>query len=275
MTDGSDAAKTITVIAVHGNGGGGFRWERLPDPLDGGAVDLPAGSAPDAVADTTEKARVSLDGITLPGFQGTPLPAGTVTMETFSDAVAEVALTTAGRIVLLGHGIGGAITLDLAARHPQLVDGLILHSPVAVDLDTRLFPKLMKRRFVRTAAKRVISSKPVRLLASRFLFPNAPQDYSDRFLREYGRAEGFEVMFDILDAEWFDGLPAVTVPTVILWGERDRVLDVRQAETLERAIPHATRQIEHGWGHYPMIENPDDYARSVAGIARSIVADRA
>lgn len=255
MTDGPGAATTITVIAIHGNGGGGFRWDRLPDPL----------------RESPSSARVVLDGITLPGFQGTPLPDGPVTMQTFSDAVADAAITTAGPIVLLGHGIGGAIALDLAARHPQLVDGLILHSPVAVDLDTRLFPKLMKQRVVRTAAKRIISSVPVRLVASRLLFPNAPQDYSDRFLREYGRADGFEVMFDILDADWFDGLPSVDVPTVILWGERDRVLDVRQAETLERAIPHATRQIEQGWGHYPMIETPDEYAISVAGLARSLV----
>lgn len=243
-------AKNITVIAVHGNGGGGFRWERLPDPL----------------ADD-----VTLNGITLPGFQGTALPSGEITMETFSEAVGAAALTTDGPVVLLGHGIGGAIALDLAARHPELVDGLILHAPVAVNLDTRLFPRLMKANFMRTAAKRIVSSFPVRKIASRFLFPSAPQDYSERFLAEYARADGFAPMFDIIDAEWFDSLPAITTPTVILWGARDRVLDSTQADPLEEAIPHATRQIEDHWGHYPMIESPDEFAVSVAALARDLV----
>ncbi len=240
----------IAIIAVHGNGGGSFRWDRLPFPLDSDVV---------------------LNGITLPGFEGTDLPEGPITMSTFSRSVGEIARATQRPVVVLGHGIGGAIALDLAAREPDLVDGLILHAPVAVNLDERLFPRLMRAPIARTTVKRVVSCLPVRSIASRFLFPSSPQEFSERFLREYGRAKGFEVMFDIIDAEWFDGLPSVAAPTVILWGGRDRVLDVGQADALERVIPHAIRQIEDGWGHYPMIESPDEYACVVADLARSLV----
>ncbi len=58
---------TITVVAVHGNGGGAFRFSLLPRPL----------------ADDVE-----LRAVTLPGFEGVPLPDGPVSVATFADALA-------------------------------------------------------------------------------------------------------------------------------------------------------------------------------------------
>jgi pimeloyl-ACP methyl ester carboxylesterase len=78
-------------------------------------------------------------------------------------------------------------------------------------------------------------------------------------------------MFDLLTSEWFDGLPDTSVPTSILWGDRDRILQPSQADDLARRLRHGERRIIEGWGHYPMIEQPADYATVVAEIAARLV----
>lgn len=242
----------VTIVAVHGNGGGAFRWDLLAKPL----------------ADDVE-----LRGPSLPGFSGRPLPSGPVTMATFADALIDELESADETRILLGHGIGGALALDVAANQPALVDGLILHAPVAVNLDSRLFPKLMASMAVRKTAKATISSWPVRLAARRFAFEGAPRPYAEQFFAEYGNAEAFEVMFDLLTAEWFESLPAITSPAVVLWGEKDRVLQVEQAEAVESRLPNSRRHIEPEWGHYPMIEKPVDYQRVLVELARAIASE--
>ncbi len=249
---------TISVIAVHGNGGGGFRWERLPLPLAEGLG--------------PNDERVELHGLTLPGFQGTTLPSGTISMSTFTDAIVAEAEACSRPRVLLGHGIGGALALDAVAHHPDLVDGLILHAPVGANLDERWFPKVMSTPVVRRFAKAAVSSPITQALAGPRLFHDAPPAYGRRFLAEYARAEGFEVMFDLLTAEWFDALPETSVPTTILWGDRDRVLQPSQADDLAGRLTHSNRRIVEGWGHYPMIEQPRSYAEVVSEIAVDLVS---
>ena len=83
---------------------------------------------------------VCLSAITLPGFQGSRLPPGETTLATFTDAVIDALDQIDGPKVLLGHGIGGSIALDVAAHHPHVASGLVLLSPVSVKLNKRWFP---------------------------------------------------------------------------------------------------------------------------------------
>lgn len=245
---------TVTVIAIHGNGGGAFRFALVPE--------LPA--------------PVVLQPITLPGFQGRVLPEGPTTIETFTAAVHEAigaarAAHPDGSVVLLGHGIGGSIALDVVAHAPEVADGLILLSPVGVKLDERWFPKVMSSPFVRRTAKAIISSPIMQATVGRRMFPSAPRPFAKRFLAEYANADAFEVMFDLLDADWFDGLPPITVPVSLLWGAKDRVLDVSHVEAYEAVIADTRRRVEPDWGHYPMIEQPAEFAAVVADVAEGLV----
>lgn len=245
----------ITVLAIHGNGGGSFRFSLVP-PL------------PDPV---------TMEALTLPGFQGRPLPDGTVDLSTFTDAVRDAideirARRPDGRVVLLGHGIGGSIALDVVANDSAAADGLILLSPVGVKLDERWFPKVMSHPTVRRAAKSIISSRLIQVTAGRMLFSGAPRPFARRFLAEYGNADAFEVMFDLLNAQWFDSLPKAEIPVALVWGAKDRVLDVSHVAAYEEAIPDTRRLVRDDWGHYPMIEQPEDFARTIADVAVGLVS---
>lgn len=257
MTTSRITTSPITIVALHGNGGGGFRFSRLPSPL--------------REVDDLHPA-VTIDAIDLPGFGRTPLRVDPPTMEDFVDFVADHLHGIEGPRVLLGHGIGGSIALSILQRDDVSIDGLILHALVGVDLDRRWFPLLMKPMWMRTMAKRIISSAPVRMAARDRLFgPDVPSEFADRFLAEYGTCDGFEAMFDLLTPEWFDALSPVPTPTALLWGSNDRILKAGHTTGFEPLLPRSTTRIVPGWGHFPMVDHPNQYGAEIARLAIDLV----
>lgn len=63
-------------------------------------------------------------------------------------------------------------------------------------------------------------------------------------------------------------LSEIRVPTLILWGDRDRLIHVSCARVLEQGIPDARTVIMEACGHAPMIERPEE----AAGHYRSFLA---
>jgi pimeloyl-ACP methyl ester carboxylesterase len=242
---------TTTVVAVHGNGGGSFRFSRLPEPL-----------APD----------VALRAVDLPGFGGTPIGADVATVADYGRHLRARLVEVDRPRVLLGHGIGGSLAITALQDHDDAADGLVLHAPVGADLEGRWFPRLMRPRPARTAVKRAIAAAPTQwALRSRLFAPGVPPEVADRFLADYRHCAAFELMFDLLTPEWFASLRPVTTPAVVLWGERDRVLRHGQADAFDPLVPGARRVVEPGWGHFPMIDEPDAYATRIAELARDLV----
>jgi pimeloyl-ACP methyl ester carboxylesterase len=50
------------------------------------------------------------------------------------------------------------------------------------------------------------------------------------------------------------------LPTLIMWGKEDRVLDVSAVEAFKTLIPSASVHIFDGVGHLPMVEIPNESA---------------
>jgi pimeloyl-ACP methyl ester carboxylesterase len=244
----------VAVVAVHGNGGGSTRFDRV------------AGHFP---------ATTRFVAIDLPGFNGVAVDPSLTDVAGYADRLAELIAEhrSSDSVVVLGHGIGGSIALDLASRRPETMDGLILHAPVGADLDTRLFPKIMSTTPVRELIRRMVAARPLRPIWRRIFFPiGAPKPDLDTFFEGYRSCESFGQMFEIIHAEWFDGLTPVTaVPVALLWGEHDRVLKSGQTDAIAAKAPHATRIVEAGWDHFPMLEQPEEYARVIARLADDLV----
>ncbi|NQY58208.1 MAG: alpha/beta fold hydrolase [Ilumatobacteraceae bacterium] len=242
----------ITLVAVHGNGGGGFRFARVAPFVDGD---------------------ISFHAVTLPGFGGRPADHTLRTLPDYAEQLWREIADLPRPLVVLGHGIGGSIALDMVQRHE--IDGLILHAPVGTRLERRWFPRLMRPEPVRALIKWGISSRITRpIIGRRFFSPSVPADYRDRFLDEYGRAEAFSQMFDVITAQWWDGLDAVDVPALILWGSDDRVLGADQVADYRALLPRTWVDVVEGWGHFPMVEGPEDYAATVGEWARRLVEHR-
>jgi pimeloyl-ACP methyl ester carboxylesterase len=238
-------------VLVHGNGGGGFRFERM-------RAHAPAG--------------VRLFAPTLPGFAGadTAMPR---TMAGFAQALAGELERAPRPRVALGHGIGGSIVLEMLRERAGAADAVILHAPVGARLDRRWFPRLMRPRLMRELGRRAMAAGWLRPLWKRLLFREpVPEEYLRRFFAGYGACAAFGLMFDLITPEWFASLRPAAARAALLWGARERVLRAGQAEEFRRLLPGARVEIVPDWDHFPMIERPREYTETVARLARETLA---
>lgn len=242
------------LIAIHGNGGGGFRFDRIlpymPDHVDFLAP-------------------------TLPGFADTPLDPALNTMRAFADHIQGIVSTVERPTVLLGTGIGGSFLLEYVQHYADAIDGVILHAPVGTRLDTRRFPWLMKLPGMRAFGKGLFSSRLSRPLFKRLLFADhaaLPAEYVTRFFDEYRQCEAFGLMFDLITADWYNGLAPREVPAALLWGAEDRVLNVDHVEDYRQLLPRNRVDIVEGWHHFPMIDDPASYAERIVALAEMLMA---
>ncbi|MEO0564962.1 MAG: alpha/beta hydrolase [Chloroflexota bacterium] len=243
--------KQLSLIAVHGNGGGGFRFER---------------------ARPYYPANVEFVAPTLPGFAGTPPDPALQSLTDYAAVLQTHILKTSAPRVLLGTGIGGAMVLEYLQHYAADVAGVMLHAPVGTRLDERTFPKLMRMPGMTTLGKWVFSASPLRPMWRPLLFTApVPLDYSRRFFDEYARCDVFGQMFEIINAEWFASLQPVDLPAVLLWGERERILSVDQLEDYKVLLPNHTVRTVPEWDHFPMIDAPQAFADETTRLAAGLL----
>lgn len=243
----------FSLIAVHGNGGGGFRFERLRPFIPSDVRFL----AP-----------------TLPGFDATPQDASLRTLKDYAFKLREMTQDATPPLVMLGTGIGGSIVLEFAQHFESDVQALILHAPVGTRLKTRLFPNLMKPQWIRRFGQRLFASKLARPLFSALLFESPkdiPPDYLRRFFEAYRQCAAFAQMFDLITDEWFRALRPVNAPSALLWGEKERVLTPDQAADYQALLPNSVVRLVPNWNHFPMIEQPEAFARETLALARDLL----
>jgi pimeloyl-ACP methyl ester carboxylesterase len=58
-------------------------------------------------------------------------------------------------------------------------------------------------------------------------------------------------------------------PTLIVWGDRDRILPAHQLEAACQLLPHAQHHLFAGTGHMPQIESADEFAELALDFIRS------
>jgi pimeloyl-ACP methyl ester carboxylesterase len=165
-----------------------------------------------------------------------------------------------------GNSMGGAIAAVYAAHYPQEVKSLWLLAPAFVEsakpseLDERLdhgenpllvddvagFERLLDFVFVKRPA---IPGAFERYLAEQAIVNRA---FNEKIGRDFAAAPL------ALEKE-VKGLP---VPTLVMWGDHDRLVDVSGAEVLKSVMPKAEVVILPDVGHIPMVERPEEAAKA-------------
>jgi pimeloyl-ACP methyl ester carboxylesterase len=239
-----------TVIAVHGNGGGAFRFDRVETFIP-----------PD----------ISFVPITLPGFAAVPRDPRLATVGDYADHLAQVCSAYRNPIVL-GHGIGGSIALDMAQRHHTNLGGLILQAPVGPNLNKRKLPFVMNLPGVKPLAKQLIASRVLRpVWRKKFFAPDVPQAFADQFFNEYRQCSVFAQMFTIINQQWWDSLRPTPVKTILWWGDQESLLGLDLAAEFKRVTPNSTLVVEPGWDHFPMVDTPEEYANRLSELVRKFI----
>ena len=225
-------------------------------------------SARKALADEA----VELADVRYPGFEGRPRARD---LDAFLEAVSDVArprIAGPAPALVYATGIGGLVALGLRARGEWLDVPLLLQAPVLWGLERRWMPRLMRLRVARAAATRLFASRTFQRRFVRRHFMTPPSlEMRTAFFDGYTSCTAFADLFAWFTPSWLRqlggqlaGRPAAVENVRVWWGGRDRVVTPRELTWTEPAL--GTKwplSVFADWGHYPMIDDPEAWARAL------------
>lgn len=167
------------------------------------------------------------------------------------------------RAHLAGNSMGGFITAHFALAYPQrtlsagLIDPAGVNSPEPSDMGKLLAtgrnPFEVHSRAEFDAFYAMTMAQPPWLPG--FVLAAMAESYQQR------RPALTEIFQGFHNRDALDGrLAEIPAPTLVLWGDQDRLIHVSAARVWAAGLPKATLVIRQGIGHMPMVEQPAETA---------------
>jgi pimeloyl-ACP methyl ester carboxylesterase len=246
-----DLGQGDPIVFIHGLGGSWVNWlENLPHFA-------------------REHRVIAMD---LPGFGHSPLPADKISISGYGRIV-DGLLDELGieRAVIVGNSMGGFIGVEIALQFATRVEKLVLISAAGLSIEhqrnepvLRALERLdnlliftggwlagrsetltrrpqMRRQLMKLVAHRA-DALPAPLIAEQVRGTGKP---------------GFVSALDALtDYPIRDRLGEIACPVLVVWGEKDRLVPVRDAHEFGRLIPNSRVVVWPQTGHVAMLERP-------------------
>ncbi len=177
------------------------------------------------------------------------------------------------RVSLVGHSMGGTVASRYAARHPDNIRCLILSCthPGYGAPDTAPVSEKLQKRLLELAD---IGPEAYGWNRARDLlpFPDTPGSvlaYAAKIAAQT-HPEGLARASRMLQlADNRPLLPKITVPTLLLTGEKDRVVQPRLAADLLNLVPYTQHIVMPGLAHAPYFQAPDYYSGLIKNFISS------
>lgn len=273
------------------------RWEpTTPAPAPGPPMLLVHGLGANTVSwitvgrELSERRGAPVVALDLVGFGYTRALETPATLARNADLVV-AALEEYGPSVVVGNSMGGAITVKVGARRPDLVEAMVLVNPAVrasgwrspqlragVFMAPMLVPRLGERLLSARAEQlgpeglvdgtlEVVLERLEALDASvrddfvaiardRMDFPEAARAYAD------AASSLLWYMARNLDRDLAVALESR--PGLLVFGDKDRLIHVSSAEALARRHPTLAVEMLEDLGHAPQLEAPDRFVATVA-----------
>ena len=203
----------------------------------------------------------------LPGHGGSTKDVGTGDADALADAV-EAALDAlgVGRVHLVGHSMGGALALLVAARRPECLASLTLIAPAGLgpEINAGFIDGFVRasRRKDATEVLQMLVHDPA--LVSRTMVED---------VLRYKRLDGVTAALQAIAGAWFPAgrqardlagtLAALDAPAQVIWGRDDRVIPVAQAQAVAGRVP--VHILERA-GHLPHMEKSAEVNRLIRAM---------
>jgi pimeloyl-ACP methyl ester carboxylesterase len=273
--DGAEPA-----LLVHGLGGSATNWTDYAGLL---------------------RHRLDIEALDLPGFgKSGPARDNDYSLDAHVRTVIDY-LEQSGRgpVHLVGNSMGGAISLLVASRRPDLVRTLTVISPAVPDLKIRVHVLKTDWRFalllvpmVGAVALRKLGAVPTETrvkgtIALCFADPTRLSDARFKEMVDEASARAANPWVDVAMLRSTRGLVrsmffqaragwaamrTIKAPTLVLWGEQDKLVAADLAPFVAAAIPDSRLLVLDDVGHVAMMEDPETAARATLALVDDATA---
>ena len=244
-----------TILMIHGFGADKDNWPRFSRPLT---------------------ARYHVVALDLPGFGDSSKP------ETSYDVGTQVERLNAfakalgiHKLHLIGNSMGGHIAALYAARHPEQVLSVALLNNAGVSAPQA--SELFKRLDRGDANPLLVRNADDFNNMLDFLFvekPPLPESLKQYLAQRAMASHDFnQKIFSQLRERYIPlepELAKIQVPTLLLWGDKDQVLDVSSIKVMQPLLKQPSVVIMQACGHLPMIERPEETAEHYQAFLDSV-----
>lgn len=224
------------VIFVHGNTGSARWWrpamERLRHKCDMVAVDLR-------------------------GFGNSPDPAGPVTIPGHAEDIQELASNLGfDNFIIVGHSLGGAVAMQIAASYPELLKGMVL-----VDAAPLTGIKNVDYNFLEQAIRQNLMVAGLKATMAVSLDEAYFAELAEDCVRSLPAVIPNTRALEAIDFTAVAG--QFTKPVLVVQGEKDTLIPTSEAEKTADAYPQAKLVVIRGAGHSPQVEKSEAFAEQL------------
>lgn len=234
-----------TILMIHGFGADKDNWLRFSRPLT---------------------ARYHVVALDLPGFGDSSKPEASYDVGTQVEHLNAFAKAIGlHKLHLIGNSMGGHIAALYAARHPEevlsvaLLNNAGVNAPQASELFKRLDRGDANPLLVRNADD--FSNMLDLLFVEKPPLPDSLKQYlAERAMASH---DFNQKIFNQLRERYIPletELAKIQVPTLLLWGDQDQILDVSSIKVMQPLLKQPSVVIMQACGHLPMIERPEETA---------------
>lgn len=230
------------VVLVHGNTGSSVWWSLVMD-LPGHRV-----IAPD-----------------LPNF-GRSDPLDVADIDAYADYLAAfIGVLGLKAPVVVGHSLGGAVVMAMAARRPELARAIVLvdgAAPTGLKTPEEHYPYIELFRNNRGMMRQALAAVTPTMKNDTLLDRLTDDAMKMAPLAFAGNARALERFNYVGKAGSFTG------PVLVLWGRKDSIITEAMARDTAAAYHNARLEIVDGVGHSVMVEDPERFKALLAGFVR-------
>jgi pimeloyl-ACP methyl ester carboxylesterase len=202
-------------------------------------------------------------------------------MDRYADSMAELIRQVSPHqpAVLIGHSMGGMISLTVALRHPELVERLILLCPTItgrLSLFINLFisPTIIVERFVASKISELLEPQLMGL-TDRLMRPASLSEKSGITQADYERIRAdarrpgqnkvrAECFWAMRQGDLRGKLKLLTdIPSLVIWGMEDNTVPLRDASALANEWPDIDLRIIPKASHWPQFEASETTQRYI------------
>jgi len=201
--------------------------------------------------------QVRLIALDMPGFGQSPIPKLAWGVGDYAELVKNFATKLELKnIVLVGHSFGGRVAIKLVSKEPKLIKKLVL-----VDAAGFRNEKIQTKLKILAAktAKPLFALPILKRLKETALIAMGAKDYV-----EAGPMR--QIFMKTINEDLTDFMHEITIPTLLIWGEKDEETPLAYGEIMNRLIPDSKLVVLAGAGHFSFLDEPDHFVKLIHGL---------